>query len=35
MKEVKKKLYAKLKCHLAGPHALSHEIFAFIYVGPK
>ena len=28
MKEVKKKkkLDAKLECHLAGPHALSHEV---------
>ena len=33
MKEVKKKmLYAKLESHLARPHALSHEIFAYIYI---
>ena len=23
----KKRLNAKLECHLAGPHALSHEVF--------
>ena len=33
MKEVKKKkLNAKLKRHLAGPHALSHEVSALIYI---
>ena len=33
MKEVKKKkLNTKLECHLAGPHALSHEVSTFIYI---
>ena len=32
MKEVKKMLNAKLKYHLPRPHALSHEIFAYIYI---
>ena len=32
MKEVKKMLNAKLKCHLARPLALPHEISAFIYI---
>ena len=32
MKEVKKILYAKLEHHLAGSHALPHEISAFIYI---
>ena len=32
MKEVKKKLNAKFECHVVGPHALSHEVFAFIYI---
>ena len=32
MKEVKKMLNAKLKCHLARPHALPHEISAYIYI---
>ena len=27
MKEVKKRLNAKLECHLTTPHTLSHEIF--------
>ena len=25
-------LNAKLECHLVGPHALSHEVSAFIYI---
>ena len=25
-------LNAILKCHVTGPHALSHEISAFIYI---
>ena len=25
-------LNTKLECHLIGPHALSHEVFAFIYI---
>ena len=25
-------LHAKLECHLVGPHALSHEVSAFIYI---
>ena len=32
MKEIKKKLNAKFECHVVGPHALSHEVFAFIYI---
>ena len=28
----KKMLNAKLKCHLAGSHALPHEVSAFIYI---
>ena len=32
IKEVKKKLNAKFECHVVGPHALSHEVFAFIYI---
>ena len=32
MKEVKKMLNAKLKCHLARPHALPHEISTYIYI---
>ena len=33
MKEEKKKmLSAKLKCHLARPHALLHKISAYIYI---
>ena len=32
MKEVKKMLNAKLKHHSARPHALPHEIFAYIYI---
>ena len=32
MKEVKKKRNAKLEHHLARPHALSHEISAYIYI---
>ena len=32
MKEVKKKRNAKLEHHLARPHALPHEIFAYIYI---
>ena len=28
----KKRLNAKLKCHLVGPHALSHEVSALIYI---
>ena len=28
----KKRLNAKLKRHLAGPHALSHEVSTFIYI---
>ena len=31
MKEVKKILNAKVEHHLAKPHALSHEVSAFIY----
>ena len=27
----KKRLNAILECHVAGPYALSHEVFAFIY----
>ena len=27
MKEVKKRLNAKLECHLIRPHTLSHEVF--------
>ena len=27
MNEVKKRLNAKLECHLTRPHTLSHEIF--------
>ena len=27
----KKMLNVKLECHLAGSHALSHEVTAFIY----
>ena len=30
MKEVKKMLNAKLKRHLARPHALPHEIYIYI-----
>ena len=26
-------LNAKLECHLVGPHALSHEVSVFIYIG--
>ena len=32
MKEVKKMLNAKLKHHLARPHALPHEISTYIYI---
>ena len=32
MREVKKKLNAKFECHVVGPHALLHEVFAFIYI---
>ena len=32
MKEVKKMLNASLERYLVGPHALLHEIFAFIYI---
>ena len=34
MKEVKKKkmLNTKLEHHLTGPHALSHDVSAFIYI---
>ena len=32
MKEVKKMLNAKLKRHLARPHALTHEISTYIYI---
>ena len=32
MKEVKKMLNAKLKRHLARPHALPHEIYIYIYI---
>ena len=28
----KKRLNAKLECHLARPHTLPHEVFAFIYI---
>ena len=28
----KKILHAKLECHLVGPHALSHEVSAYIYI---
>ena len=31
MKRGKKKLKEKLELHIAGPYALSHEVFAFIY----
>ena len=31
MKRDKKMLNAKLKCHMAEPHAFLHEVFAFIY----
>ena len=27
-----KRLNAKLECHMVGPHALSHEVSAFIYI---
>ena len=29
---MKKRLNAKLEYHLAGPHALSHEVSALIYI---
>ena len=32
MKKGKKKLNAILECHVAGPHALSHEISVFIHI---
>ena len=32
MKRGKKKLNAILECHVVGPHALSHEVFAFVYI---
>ena len=32
MKEVKKMLNAKLEHHSAKPHALPHEISAYIYI---
>ena len=32
MKEVKKRLITKLKCHLVETHALPHEIFVYIYI---
>ena len=32
MKEVKKRLNAKLERHLARPHTLPHEVSAFIYI---
>ena len=32
MKAVNKMLNAKLERHLAGPHALSHEVSALIYI---
>ena len=32
MKEVKKIINAKLEHQLARPHALPHEIFAYIYI---
>ena len=28
-------LNAILECHVAGPHALSHEVSAFIYTSSK
>ena len=28
----KKKLNAKLERHMVGPHTLSHEVFAYIYI---
>ena len=28
----KKKLNAKLERHTVGPHTLSHEVFAYIYI---
>ena len=31
MKRGKKLLNAKLEHHMIGPHALSHEVFAFIH----
>ena len=32
MEKGKKKLNAILECHVAGPHALSHDVSAFIYI---
>ena len=32
MKIGKKILNATLECHVAGPHAFSHEVSAFIYI---
>ena len=32
MKEVKKRLNAKLKRHLARPHTLPYEVSTFIYI---
>ena len=32
MKEVKKKLDAKLELHLVGLHALLHEVSVYIYI---
>ena len=32
MEKCKKMLNAILECHVAGPHALLHEVSAFIYI---
>ena len=32
MEKGKKMLNAILECHVAGPHALLHEVSAFIYI---
>ena len=32
MKKGKKKLNAILECHVARPHTLLYEVFAFIYI---
>ena len=35
MKIGKKMLNAALECHMAGPHALSHDVSAYIYCGDR
>ena len=32
MKRGKKRLNAKLECHMAEPHAFPHEVFSYIYI---